>query len=123
MIGVDLFWTPKAQKLQHAEEKQCGACKTLIKIISAIALAIFYVISAWLSPFFFAVGFVAGAIYSDEVKKRVTHVFKNISWKWLVPTTAILYGLCWPAAITMQGFLAGLDLGARWSHAARIVKV
>jgi hypothetical protein len=94
-------------------------CTRITEVVSIIALGIFYIISAWFSPFLFTLGFFVGTFYSDEVQQRMTKVFKNMSWKWIIPTAALLYGLSWPAAITVQGFLAGLDLGARFSKAAQ----
>jgi hypothetical protein len=111
--------TPKSDPKTKATDAapKCNFCRCLIDVISKIALGIFYIASAWLSPFCFSVGFVVGAIYSEEVKKRITHVFNTISWTWLLPTAAVFYAFAWPYAITIQGFLAGLDLGARWCQA------
>ncbi len=106
-------------KRKPEPSKSRPICSCIVDVISTIALGIFYLASAWLSPFFFSVGFVAGAVYSEEVKKRISQVFKSISWTWLVPTAAVFYALSWPAAITIQSFIAGLDLGSRWYQAAR----
>lgn len=110
---------PQPDILKKTPETKPGICRCIIDVISTIALGIFYLASAWLSPFCFTVGFVVGAIYSEEVRKRIHRIFNTLSWTWLLPTAAVFYTFSWPAAITIQGFLAGLDLGSRWYQAAK----
>ncbi len=118
-VNSDLHPPKDSLLLTFNKNNKSSFCSRTVQVISYIALGIFYVISAWLSPFLFTIGFFAGVFYSEEVRKRMTNVFKNVSWKWIIPSAVLLYGLSWPATITIQGFLAGLDLGARFSMAAQ----
>lgn len=100
-------------------QENISCCSRLIEIISYIALGIFYLMAAWSSAFLFATAFFIGVFNSDEIRIRITEVFKRMSWKWILPTGFILYAIFLPATITMQGVLAGLDLGSRWAQWAK----
>jgi hypothetical protein len=92
----------------------------LKKIINMIALIIFNSFVFYNGGAnFWTVSIFIGAIASDFVQERITNLFNEMSWKWLVGTTAILYAYAWPATIPMQAILAGLDMGCRCSQAAR----
>jgi len=96
-----------------------GKYDRLKNIVSMVALIIFnYFTFKNGGPYFWTVSFIVGAIAYDLVKSRITDLFNRMSWMWIIPTTSILYGISWPATITMQAILTGLDMGARWSYAA-----
>lgn len=97
-----------------------GKYDRLKNIVSAVALVTFNCFTFYNGgPFFWTVSFIVGIFVYDHVKKRITDVFNQMSWMWIIPTTGILYGLSWPATITMQAIISGLDMGSRWSYAAR----
>lgn len=97
-----------------------GKFDRLKNIVIAVALVTFNCFVFYNGgPFLWTVSFYVGVFLYDHVKKRVTDVFNQMSWMWIIPTAGILYGLSWPATITMQAILSGLDMGSRWSYAAR----
>ena len=104
-------------KNQIQENPSCG--ERLINIVSMVALTIFYAFSFWCSPYLFTISFFVGIFYSAEIKERISDVFNQMAWKWIIPTAGLLYWFSLPATLTMQAVLAGLDMGARWSLAAR----
>ena len=91
----------------------------LINIVSMVALSILYAVAFWCSPYLFTISFFVGIFYSAEVKERISMIFNQMAWKWIIPTTGLLYWFALPATLTMQAVLAGLDMGSRWSIAAR----
>lgn len=103
--------------VSSAEGPSC--CERLINIVSMVALTIFYAFSFWCSPYLFTISFFVGIFYSAEIKERISEVFDQMAWKWVIPTAGLLYWFALPATLTMQAVLAGLDMGARWSLAAR----
>jgi hypothetical protein len=119
--------TASTEKTNHNLSRIDGTIKPvprkydrLKNIVTAIALVAFNCFVFYNGgPFFWTVSFFVGVFVYDHVKRRITDVFNQMSWMWIIPTTGILYGLSWPATITMQAILSGLDMGSRWSYAAR----
>jgi hypothetical protein len=88
-------------------------------IANKVALVIFNAFSFWGSPFVYTMSFFVGVFAYDVVRERITKRFEGISWRWLIPTATLFYALAWPATLTAQAILIGLDAGSRWSYAAR----
>lgn len=92
----------------------------LVRAVHVLALITFNCFTFYNGgPWFWTVGFFAGVFAYDLVKNRITDVFARMHWMWILPTTGALYALSWPATITMQAILTGLDMGSRWSFAAQ----
>lgn len=117
--SIEALFPSSSASVPPAPPPRLTRCDHLKNIIKAIALTIFYAFAFWNCPYFFTVNFFVGIFFSAEVKKRITDVFNQMAWRWIVPTSMLLYWLSLPATLTMQAVIAGLDMGARWSFAAR----
>jgi hypothetical protein len=92
-------------------------------IVSAIALTILTagltLASIWTSPFPLGISFGIGFIFAKEVDLRTTRVFKEMAWKWVVPTVCLAVCLNFPAYWPLQSVLLGLSLGSQFSLRSR----
>lgn len=94
--------------------------ESLKNIINAVAISVFAAFTFTNGgPYFWTVSFFVGAFAANFVKVNISDVFSEMSKMWVIPTTLILYSISWPATLTMQAILSGLDMGYRCSYAAR----
>lgn len=91
--------------------------------VSKIAFVIFNAYAFILSPVMWGIGLGIGLCFKREVKERITDFFgsvmySHLSWQLALPAAGLMYWLCLPGMLVIQGIMAGAAFGSKLAYSA-----